>query len=212
MIRLIVVPGTWGREQTWYRPAAALGRVLAGHDVQVYEPSGRPFLWSTDAGGWQMWRRWGWGARDRDHWDWMAGGEALYDRIVPALAPERRIPPAETVVLSHSHGLQVVLYAAAAGLRIDRLIDVAGPVRADLRAVTAQARPHIRQWLHVHSDRSDRMQWLGELGDGALGVVRAHPRADLNWALPQAGHSAVLHEPDRYADWWGHVVDWQRRA
>jgi hypothetical protein len=211
-MRVIPVPGTWGRTQDWYRPCSAWGLYLDTLGIEVYEPDGRPFLWSTDAGGWQVWRRWGLGHRTGDHWDWQAGGESLFRLIVPPLAPDRRIPPAETVLVSHSHGLQVVLYACAAGLQVDRLIDISGPVRADMRPVMEAALPNIGQWLHVHSDRSDRMQWLGEMGDGALDITRAHPAANMNRALPAAGHSGVLRDPTWMRRCWPEWADWLRTA
>jgi hypothetical protein len=210
--RVIVVPGTWGREQDWYRPWSPWARYLVSLGVEVFEPNGRPFLWSTDAGGWQGWRRWFGRTSTRDHWDWMAGGDALFNLIVPPLAPERRIPPAETRVISHSHGLQVVLYACAYGLKIDTLIDIAGPVRADMRPILDAARPNIRQWLHVHSDGSDKMQWLGELGDGTLGIVRGVTLPGVvNHALPKAGHSGVLRDPVWFPRFWPGAVDWMGR-
>lgn len=210
---MILVPGTWGREQAWYRPYSALATYLRDLGIHVYEPGGRPFVWSTDANGWQFWRRWGLGSRDRDHWDWQAGGEALYSLIVPPLAPERRIPPDQTIIISHSHGLQVVLYACAAGLKVDRLVDIAGPVRGDMRGVHGQAAPNIRAHLHLHSDDSDRMQIFGAVGDGVFGVVRKLKRAGVvNRELPKAGHSGVLHDPAWMARFWPEAADWLATA
>ena len=184
---------------------------MARLGVELHQFGGRPFAWTTDAAGWQFWRRWGIGNKTADHRDWAAGGLALYAWIVPPLAPERRIPPAETRVICHSHGLQVVLYACMHGLQIDTLISIGSPVRQDMDLVTMAARLNIRRWLHVCSDRSDRMQWLGTLGDGALGIIRQHPLADVNHPLPSAGHSGVLHDPAWFGP-WAEWVDWMRRA
>jgi len=179
---------------------------LAQKDVTVYEPSGRPLLWSTDTGGLHFWLRWFNNADNRDHWDWRAGGELLFERIVPALAPERRIPPSETHVISHSHGLQAVLYAASMGLLIDTYIDVSGPIRKDMMKIAEMARPNIRNWIHVHSDMSDWLQILGEFGDGVFGMSRAHPLASLNWKVPKAGHTGVLQDPKWFDSVWGELL------
>lgn len=211
MIRAIVVPGTWGREQDWFRPFSPWAQYLMTQGVCVYEPSGRPFLWSTDIGGTEFWRRWGIGARYNDHWDWMAGGDQLYERIVPAIIPEARIPPAETVVISHSHGAQVVAYALAAGLKIDRWINISGPVRADMRSAYMAGRANVRKHYHIHSDGSDRFQWLGEFGDGVFGIVRKNPYATDWRALPKAGHSGILHDPAWFSV-WRELADWLRTA
>jgi len=139
------------------------------------------------------------GGRDKN--DWRAGGASLYAYIVPPLCPEQRIPPGDTHVIAHSHGGSVALYAAAAGLKIQTLLTVATPVRRDLRSVIDAARPNIAYWAHVHSDCSDWWQVLGEAFDGRLGIYRAMAQADLNIKIPQAGHSALLHDP-RYRDEW----------
>jgi hypothetical protein len=146
--------------------------------------SERPFVWSSNLDGVLPWRKLA---------TWAAAGENLYAYCVPPMAPDRRIPPLELSIISHSHGLQVALIAAALGLYIHTLIDICGPVRDDVIAEYGDAaKRNIGHWIHVHADRSDTMQWLGGIGDGAFGIVRAHPLADINHYLPQAGHAKVL--------------------
>ena len=184
---VILVPGThaWrgdGRVD-WYNSAQFLAHLTA-HGYEPLDPR-RPFVWSTDLGGVPF----------RGLAVWKAAGLNLYAYAVPPRCPERRVPAAETVVISHSHGLQVALCAAAEGLKIDTLVDVCGPVRMDLRGTAGQARPNIRRWVHVHAGRRDRWQWFGTLFDGYLGVVREHPLADQNVAVPEADHGQVLRDP-----------------
>lgn len=137
----------------------------------------------------------------KDDYNWRTGGLNLFEYDVPPFAPERCWPPPSTVIVSHSHGLQVVLHAAALGLKIDRFLDFMGPVRSDMMDVARRARPNIRRWIHVHSDHTDRWQWLGELGDKHFGIVRAHPLADQNISLPGVGHSKMLYDPTYFHYW-----------
>jgi hypothetical protein len=149
-----------------------------------------PYAWSTDLDFAQG-----------DHQAWMAGGKALFYYLVPPLNPAGAWPPAETVIVTHSHGLQVALYAAALGLKIDRLLTFMGPVRKDMMSIAEQARKNIRSWRFVRSDESDRWQWFGELFDGHLGVVRNHPLADINERVPHVGHAGVLRDPANFPLW-----------
>lgn len=209
---LIIVPGTWewpSATPTWYDADSPFAGYLTTHGWAVATGAdARPFVWSTRATGYQLWdkilRR-----TDQMHADWAAAGANLYAWVVPPLAPDRRIPPAQTTVLTHSHGLQVALYAAAMGLKIHTLIDICGPTRRDYDERDLRtARANIGYWWHLHSDRSDWWQVLGSLGDGTpRGITRANPLADLNQQLPSAGHSKLLKDPtwmpllDSALDW-----------
>lgn len=207
--RIVIVPGTWARDAAWHQPGSALTSYLESRGVAVHRgPDGRGPVWSGDVNG-RPWRRW---VGVEDHSDWITGGHALLTWIVPPLAPECRLPADDTYIVCHSHGLQVVLYACRFGLRVKRLVSIGSPVRADMLPVATLARPHIGEWLHLYSDQSDHWQWLGAIGDGALGVVRQHPLADVNWRVPGVGHSRILTDPDMFDRVWPAVVDWLRRA
>ena len=69
------------------------------------------------------------------------------------------------------------------------------PVCADMMATAREAKPYIGRWLHLASGKSDRMQWLGELFDGKLGIIREHPLADEQYSLKKAGHAGILTDP-----------------
>ncbi len=197
LLHPILVPGTWSwrddRRVDWYCPGHPFGQFLADHGVApCWFPSQRgpqPFVWTTQLDGliFRMHRL-----------DWAAGGAALAYYTIARC----QTPGDETAIIAHSHGLQVVLFACAEeGLRVRVLISVGSPVRRDLWSVAQQARPQIQTWLHVHSDASDRWQWLGEIGDGLLGIVRAHPLADRNTCVPRVGHSRLLRDPTCYHEW-----------
>lgn len=193
MITYLPVQGTWDTrsEGSWSLPSSPLSVYLQERGLHNLSGDGTiPYAWSTDLD-----------FECGDHQAWLAGGKALYYYLVPPLCPANRWPPAETVIVTHSHGLQVALYAAALGLKIDRLLSFMGPVRKDMMSVATQARPNIRRWRQVRSDKTDKWQWLGELFDGHLGIVRNHPLADVNETVPGVGHTGVLNDPSNYPLW-----------
>lgn len=147
----------------------------------------RPFIWSTRLGGV--------GFGDDDRLGWKAAGVNLFAYVVPPRCPDRQVPPIETIIITHSHGLQVALYAAAEGLKIDTLIDVAGPVRRDMAYIARTARQNIRFWAHLVGGKRDLWQVAGALFDGHLGIVREHPLADTNTRVPGAWHGGPLRDP-----------------
>jgi hypothetical protein len=193
MTQYFPINGTHENRQegtAWSSPVSPLSTFLAAHGLSNFLLTRPSFDWSDDLD------LFAW-----DHHAWEAAGQSILNYLVPPLAPERRWPPDETVLITHSHGIQAALYAAAQGLKIDRLLDVAGPVRSDMMDVARQARPNIRRWLHVHSDFSDRMQWLGEMFDGHFGIIRQHPLADVNVGIKKVGHSGLLRNP-KYFELW----------
>lgn len=188
MRQVILVPGThaWdGQKQDWYSLGSPFHTFMSNMpDHVLVQP---PYVWSTRLGGV--------GFGNGDLVGYLAAGVNLFQFCVPPRCPERQIPSRDLVVISHSHGLQPVLYAASQGLKIDLLIDVSGPVRYDLMDVAKAARPNIRRWVHIYGGHKDLWQWFGELFDGHLGIVRKHPLASLNVRVAQADHGAVLREP-----------------
>jgi hypothetical protein len=197
LTRWVGVPGTWGThrdEGRWWvadSPLAEHLRTLGAIPLRQ-----EPFHWSTDLNGFfgSLFQR-----RQATHSDWLAGGAALTYYLRHTRVEDRNI-------IAHSHGLQVVLYACGFyGLKINTLVSVSGPVRADMREVTLKARQNIGYWTHVHTP-GDRTQWLGEWFDGVIGKVQKHPYADLNVGTPGAGHSDLFHDPARYIDWSGLIA------
>ena len=198
----ILVPGTgsWQDDNRvdWYCPgspfvdfldrqnlAPAFGRRYdLGYDIGL-----APFIWSTDLAGVPILSRLA---------TWAAGGAALaYFVEVSA-----NLRGKDTAVIAHSHGLQPVLYSCAEqNLRVAQLISVGSPVRHDMLAIAKRARPRIGFWRHLHSDASDRWQWLGELFDSHFSIVRAHPLADENVGVPKVGHSELLRDASLFHLW-----------
>ncbi len=192
---LIAGTGSWADDGRvdWYAPQSPFAQFLSAQQLSPTfgpGPAGpAPFIWSTSLAGIPLVSR---------KATWSAAGAAL--AYFTAVTADVRGP--ETAVIAHSHALQVVLYACAEqGLRVAALISVGSPVRADMQAVAARARPRIGHWLHIHSDGSDRWQWFGELFDGHCGIVRAHPLADVNDTVPGVGHSTLLRDPAQQHHW-----------
>lgn len=214
MIAFVPVHGTWGHPPQvgdWWLSNSELMAFLGKHGLEPLRPSD-PFLWSGDVNGGIDWP---WSSRD--HTDWQAGGHALrwYLREGTDYVPinQRRI-------VSHSHGLQVVLYACAQGLKIDRLLSITGPVRDDMKEIAAMARPNIGRWHHAYSD-GDRMQAFGAMLDGAWGIHRKAIyqsrvgliAADQNIGIKKIGHSGVLRDPQYFEKWTGDgLIDFLRAA
>ena len=203
MTPYLTVAGTWGLDSEWYREGSPWSRMMAGEHFAHVQCDGRPFTWTTRLNGWQFWK-------SSDDLDWRVAGVNLFAYVVPPIAPDRCVPPEHTHVVSHSHGLQVVLHACALGMKVNTLVDVAGPVRGDMRATARLARPNIRHWVHLYSDNSDRTQLGGQLFDGAFGIVRQHELADQNVPMPKAGHSGVLNDSQWFGV-WPPVLDQVRR-
>jgi hypothetical protein len=196
------IAGTWGWDRggplRWWQAGSPFVLFAAEHGLQLVGAGEDPFIWTTDVNGHLPWKR-------GKHHDWKAGGLNLrrYCKPGPQGTPEGQhyVPYEHRNFIAHSHGLQVVLYAAANGLRIQRLVSVSSPVRNDMKDVAAAARPNIGEWLHLASDRSDMVQWFGELFDGAFGIVREHPLANVNVCIKKVGHSRLLEDPTAFPEW-----------
>lgn len=194
---LVAGTGSWkdNQDADWYCPGHLFGQFLTQQGVApIYDVNGkaRPFVWSTDLGGTP------WTGKK----DWAAGGAALAYFV---MARQGRAAPF-TAAIVHSHGLQVAAYAAAEhGLKFKTLISVGSPIRADLTEEYKALRANTGYWLHLHSDGSDRWQWLGELFDQGnpftWRIVRDCPFADRNDFVPHVGHSQLLRDPAQYHFW-----------
>lgn len=200
--KVMLVQGThgwgWSSAQQWWEQGSPFAQSLQRQGCELLGGA-RPFIWSTDLDGF------GWLLRRpfKRHINWESAGLQLYAYIDnPLVGPiTDYVPLADRNIIAHSHALQVVAYACRAGLKINRLITIGSPVRRDMDDVYRAARPNIRAWLHVHSDGSDRIQWLGELGDGHLGIVREAPLADQNLRIAHVSHSRLLWDPMYFPLW-----------
>ncbi len=181
--QVILVQGTWSLTYAdWWKPGSEFYKTLQSGGLSMLN-GGDPFSWSTDIDGLI-------GGND----DWQEAGKALRWYV------QGRLGLLEPVTLiAHSHGGQVVLYAAAQGLRVSRLITVATPIRWDMRKTRQLARTNICHWTHLYGGLRDWWQVLGALGDWSLGLRREMPEADRNLGFPERGHSDLL-DPQLWKD------------
>jgi hypothetical protein len=206
MTTVILVGGTWsyrGDPSTneWWWPTSPFATMLQGQGLAVagLSPPERPFIWTTSEDG-----MFG-GAADLMI-DWRAGGENLYQYAVPSLCAGARIAPADLTIIAHSHGRQVVRFAAEAGLEIGHLVTVSSPIRTDVNTLTPHARARIVHWTHLYSDHSDLWQIGGEIGDAACLPSRVEPEADVNLCVPGVGHTGLLEDPKNFPLWQTHPL------
>lgn len=214
MIPFIAIGGTWAwngsSKGQWYDPDSpwsANMRLKGFQHHHLLTGSPRPFVWDTDLEGVQFWRRW---FGRPSTLDWQTAGMNLFAYCVPPIFPSAQIPPCNLNIIAHSHAMQVVAFGAADGLKVNTLITVGSPIRADMLDVYRRARPNIGFWWHFHSDYSDHVQWLGEFADGRLGIVRQQPFADQNVGLPGVGHSNILKDMQLFDAVWSGPLDLMR--
>lgn len=216
---LMIVPiaGTEGWGDTWWQDGSLWLTTLANSHVYPVRLDGRPFRWSTDLdglGGFAavgnmlrgLWRR---PQHAVLHRDWEAGGDALGYFL-------RDLPYQSRNIIAHSHGGQVALYCAAAGMPIRTLTTVGTPVREDMFRVYQDARPHLGFHLHVCDARFDLWGTLGQLFDGQVSIqrtwpdplvtlgtraTRTTPGPNLTQELAHIGHGDVLRKPAAIAYW-----------
>ena len=205
--RYVSCHGTWSwpaKRGDWWQPDSALSWYLIRQGLDHLRPHD-PFAWSGDVGGGFRWPF----RTNRTHTDWQAGGKALRWYLRDGRMRRNYVRVAERRVISHSHGLQVVLYACAEGLWLDRLVSVTAPIRADMAEIARRARPNIGKWVHVHTD-NDKMQVYGAILDGVWGIHRKAEwkhadgtvtRADEQVSIPGVGHSGLLNTVSNF-HWW----------
>lgn len=201
MTPVLLVQGThgWGRDDAvqWWEKRSAFCTFLQREQLSTLGGD-YPFIWSTDLDGVGFFK-----GKGRRHINWESAGCNLLAYLWPRLSSrfDDYVPLGDRNIIAHSHALQVVAYACAQGLKINRLVTVGSPVRKDMADVYEKARPNIGVWTHVHSDGSDRVQWFGELFDGHLGIVREAPLADRNVLIASVSHSRLLNDKTCFAFW-----------
>jgi hypothetical protein len=145
---VVLVPGTSELNHPgghWIDPDSTFSRMLKVEGLTVLEPC----RWDTDLDG-----LWG------PNVAWAVGGGVLADHL-QALG----LKFGGASIISHSHGGQVVAEAAAHGVRFDRVVTLAMPVRRDMVFEYRMLRANARSWSAVYSLESGGIPWqaLGEV-------------------------------------------------
>ena len=171
----------------WWKPNSILSTFLLSNGICPIKPE--PFIWSTDLDGVHpiSYLR----KTKARHSDWEAGGAALRYYL-------EDLPETDRNIISHSHGRQVVLYAASQGLKINKFLDISGPVREDMYLDNLD---NIKHMVHVYSNW-DYMQILGSLFDRHVGLSVTCPISEKNIKLAhEYGHSGIVADSTKFNVW-----------
>lgn len=199
MKNLVVVHGTWGRADAWHGPHGLIRKLARDRDIRILD-----FLWSGVLAGVPTKLpgdpdQEANGADDGKLLPWYDAGEKLalwIDHL-----QQRRDEPLH--VLSHSHGLQVVTFAAVQGIHFDTAVSVSGPIRRDMQRARRQAKSRIAHWVQfVDPSGTDKTIVEGEMFDGDLGAEYHLPEGQTILTY-MTGHSGALTDPK----WIGMMLD-----
>lgn len=187
----IPIHGTWAiddNETAWWKPASNFAKYASNFGIVQFDTL-PPFIWSSDLNG-VFYNLYSKGAK---HTDWRAGGWSLYYYL-------NQVPYSQRNLIVHSHGLQPVMYCASFGMPIRNIISVCSPIRKDMESIMEKAVNYISNWIHIYSN-SDKVQWLGQIGDGRWFGSRKAKFAKLNIPLHGINHSDLF-KLDGRLDLW----------
>lgn len=192
---VICIDGTWAKlpgHDDWARPGSVFTSAMLEAGVDLYHPED-PFSWDTALGG------------VISDSPWVKAGLALRNYIVKHGEPAS--------VLGHSHGGNVIAWAATFGARFEVAVTVATPVRDDMRYSYRSLRQNAGHWAHVYSDESvpgaAAWQALGELSldpktwKRVLFPIRAFTLAYPVLYIPGQSHEELI-----AADLWKRMHLW----
>jgi hypothetical protein len=201
MADLVLVHGTWSRAAPWHQRESDVTLEAQACGLAVYE-----FVWSGILGGVRPLVKPllddGDPAEAKNGADtpelllWLDAGEklALFCQAHGLERPH---------VLSHSHGLQVVTYAAVKGQRFATAVSVSGPVRDDMRRARWIAKEGITRWVQFFDPINDATIREGEAFDGHPGFAGKLLEGE-SIETPGSGHSGLVLDPglrERYLLW-----------
>lgn len=192
---VILVHGTWGRDHAWYRPGGALFEALKSRGFDVYSFAWSGFLCGlpTTHPGDPTYAHLG--ADEGRLVGWLDAGEKLKlfcENLENCLDPFGGLRPH---VVSHSHGLQVVAFAAALGQRFGTAISISGPIRRDMKRALRAGLGNIERWAQVVDPDDDMTIREGQFGDGEVGWnYDLELQGAINIHTPGSGHSGMTED------------------
>ena len=187
---IALVAGTWGRDPShggWWRAGSEFRRMLLALGVPLVgaDDANAIFSWTTRLDG-----------VDGDNADWDEAGKALVWYAHAQLSPDEPGTWKPVSVIAHSHGGNVLAYAAWHGLAIDTAITLATPVRADMEVQYRMLAQRARRWVHVYTDERTGWGWqiLGAAGWNTLfaPVHREMAHAHENVYVPGYAHGDLV--------------------
>jgi len=181
VIPLVVVHGTWGVTHASFWTGDSLFQRRARE--RGLAPPDEHFWWSGDLC-----------LADPLQWQIAASALCWYCRAHGLEAP---------AAITHSHGIQVLAYAAKYGQRFSSVVDIEGPVRRDLFDVYTAASKNIGAWLHTWNG-GDSIILAGEFPAAGEATALMPPPAENMEINPAHGHSGLfidLHDWDELGLW-----------
>lgn len=204
--RLTLSPGTHAikgglrSRGEWFHDGSDVCEFAGSHSIAC-----QFFPWPTALAGIEFWKPW-FGIQP-DLGDWEIPALNAKERFQPSEVDPRYWPrPSRIHWLTHSHGAEPIIVAAALGLRVNTLVTVSAPIRADVLYTYGEAaRKNIGYHLEYLS-LNDRIQKAGGVGDGHWGTMSSFAdfrvngrqifKPDDTIVMPEeCGHSKLLHEP-----------------
>ena len=189
-VTLIYGTHSWEKpgKTDWWQKNSPLVKFLSERGVTLYQPE-YPVKWSGDLEGTFF-------AKGPD---WVSGAayvSCYFDHFFG------KVPLEERNIIAHSHGGQVLAWAAYTGVKFNNVMTFGTPVRKDMEMQYASLRMMCKNWLHVCDSKSDLMAVWGTLFDGRFKVVHENPYATKNCNLPgKIRHSDALVSPDHFHYW-----------
>lgn len=202
---LILVHGTWGLDSPWWKAGSSLRLLLEAKGLPVVSPD---FKWTGELGGvgitYPADPTEKFNARDLT--PWVIAGRSLLAHARAYVGDGKTVD-----LITHSHGLQVGVFACAFGLRVRTFLSLSGPIRGDMEEARVDARPNIERWVQTYdpSPTSDPTIREGMLFDGSISTSLDLPEGDLSLPAPGFGHSGLtilqtpwtaMHLLDYFAD------------
>ena len=150
---VILVAGTWAYDGTdsgrdWWRKGSDFYNEGLKRGLD-YVNGDDPFVWDTKLDGVR-------GSNEV----WESAGHALLWYV------KLKRPGVPISLVAHSHGGQVIAYAAQYGLVIDTAVTLATPVRKEVPYKKLQEQS--KYWVHIQGNVMDYTQIFGELTAGSF--------------------------------------------
>lgn len=188
---IVFVFGTWGLKDHWWRVGSPLSDECERRGLPVLTPR---FKWSGELGGTAIHY-----PSDPDDdfpkpvTPWLVAGWALR-WYCQALAGEQPVH-----AIGHSHGNQVIAFAASYGQRFKTWLSISCPVRRDMQRVRRKARGNVERWIQTY-DVADTTIIEGQFFGGSLTPTYEIPEADLSIPCLGYGHSGLLERLTAWTD------------
>lgn len=200
----IPIHGTWDLgNDAWWRHGSSFCELTARYGL-VCEEQFETFYWSGLVDGINLKTVLTLGLIRDQHETWDSAGLSLRNRLKLSELEGRNL-------IVHSHGLQVLAYS---NILVNNIISVGSPIREDMFPLYELLEKNSNSWLHIYDEIWDKIEFLGQIGDGKWFGSRNCPYA-INHKLKKIGHSKILREEEYMKLWisegWFDFLKQERR-